>query len=72
MIVNTEFSEAVVESLHDVTPTVRELRIRPIAHKPVPHDPGAHLQVQILVAGCLLYTSPSPRDVEESRMPSSA
>ena len=25
-----------------------------------------------LYAGCLLYTSPSPRDVEESRMPSSA
>ena len=25
-----------------------------------------------LLAGCLLYTSPSPRDVEESRMPSSA
>ena len=24
------------------------------------------------VTGCLLYTSPSPRDVEESRMPSSA
>ena len=24
------------------------------------------------VWGCLLYTSPSPRDVEESRMPSSA
>ena len=23
-------------------------------------------------AACLLYTSPSPRDVEESRMPSSA
>ena len=23
-------------------------------------------------ASCLLYTSPSPRDVEESRMPSSA
>ena len=27
---------------------------------------------QALVYGCLLYTSPSPRDVEESRMPSSA
>ena len=28
---------------------------------------------QILLSdGCLLYTSPSPRDVEESRMPSSA
>ena len=26
----------------------------------------------ILYSGCLLYTSPSPRDVEESRMPSSA
>ena len=25
-----------------------------------------------LSGGCLLYTSPSPRDVEESRMPSSA
>ena len=24
------------------------------------------------LGGCLLYTSPSPRDVEESRMPSSA
>ena len=26
----------------------------------------------MLVKHCLLYTSPSPRDVEESRMPSSA
>ena len=26
----------------------------------------------IYIDGCLLYTSPSPRDVEESRMPSSA
>ena len=25
-----------------------------------------------LLSTCLLYTSPSPRDVEESRMPSSA
>jgi len=25
-----------------------------------------------LTRDCLLYTSPSPRDVEESRMPSSA
>ena len=25
-----------------------------------------------LACSCLLYTSPSPRDVEESRMPSSA
>ena len=29
-------------------------------------------QSQVKPAFCLLYTSPSPRDVEESRMPSSA
>ena len=29
------------------------------------------IQHDVLI-GCLLYTSPSPRDVEESRMPSSA
>ena len=27
---------------------------------------------EVLPKACLLYTSPSPRDVEESRMPSSA
>ena len=31
-----------------------------------------HVIVGIMWIGCLLYTSPSPRDVEESRMPSSA
>ena len=30
------------------------------------------LEVSGTPRGCLLYTSPSPRDVEESRMPSSA
>ena len=29
-------------------------------------------EVPIIDGSCLLYTSPSPRDVEESRMPSSA
>ena len=40
---------------------------------------GQHLQAEMDRFGipaprrvCLLYTSPSPRDVEESRMPSSA
>ena len=27
---------------------------------------------RVIDMGCLLYTSPSPRDVEDSRMPSSA
>ena len=33
---------------------------------------GAHVATFDVVWSCLLYTSPSPRDVEESRMPSSA
>ena len=33
---------------------------------------GGLAAVLISVNPCLLYTSPSPRDVEESRMPSSA
>ena len=31
-----------------------------------------HLTGDVKINDCLLYTSPSPRDVEESRMPSSA
>ena len=30
------------------------------------------LELSHILNSCLLYTSPSPRDVEESRMPSSA
>ena len=30
------------------------------------------LMVLVLALGCLLYTSPSPRDLSTSRMPSSA
>ena len=33
---------------------------------------GCHGFEGVDVRDCLLYTSPSPRDVEESRMPSSA
>ena len=29
-------------------------------------------EIDEVIKNCLLYTSPSPRDVEESRMPSSA
>ena len=35
-------------------------------------DPGPAIEEHIKDIVCLLYTSPSPRDVEESRMPSSA
>ena len=36
------------------------------------YDDGEQNNVNVVLSGCLLYTSPSPRDVEESRMPSSA
>ena len=36
-----------------------------------PEARGSACNSQVIIA-CLLYTSPSPRDVEESRMPSSA
>ena len=35
-------------------------------------DPGVGPLTPAFASVCLLYTSPSPRDVEESRMPSSA
>ena len=34
--------------------------------------PGWHLECSVMSKNCLLYTSPSPRDDELSRMPSSA
>ena len=33
---------------------------------------GGEGTVDALIEGCLLYTSPSPRDMRRSRMPSSA
>ena len=33
---------------------------------------GADLDVRVSLSTCLLYTSPSPRDRQKSRMPSSA
>ena len=39
---------------------------------PVANGGIALLEQRMLGKVCLLYTSPSPRDVEESRMPSSA
>ena len=42
-------------------------------------SPGAHVEygpfkskIKVAYASCLLYTSPSPRDKRQSRMPSSA
>ena len=42
----------------------------PFSRNPV--TSAMFLVLTIISMSCLLYTSPSPRDVEESRMPSSA
>ena len=45
------------------------------AHEKAEYDVYVEVLDQLKLANatsCLLYTSPSPRDVEESRMPSSA
>ena len=46
-----------------------------IKHR-IEHIEAEHAAINKKIDGlektCLLYTSPSPRDVEESRMPSSA
>ena len=39
-----------------------------LTQNPHPSDP----EIDAAMAGCLLYTSPSPRDRQKSRMPSSA
>ena len=36
------------------------------------HDPGSGEKLATVANICLLYTSPSPRDRQKSRMPSSA
>ena len=50
---------------------LRRIKKDPVALQvPVPFNTGSQHPERFLY--CLLYTSPSPRDVEESRMPSSA
>ena len=60
-VLNTKADE--VKMLKDFTDTVTELTDGSLKFEILPA--GA-------VVGCLLYTSPSPRDKRQSRMPSSA
>ena len=55
--------------------TAQEFAKIALAHGYTVNDLGAgapNLMASKVAYTCLLYTSPSPRDVEESRMPSSA
>ena len=57
-----KFEEIIVPT-HDVTEVKRGKRIQ----RKKKYFPG-----YVLIKSCLLYTSPSPRDRQKSRMPSSA
>ena len=53
--------------------TYRVTGYRPVVGNRVEYfRASSESQVLSYIKACLLYTSPSPRDVEESRMPSSA
>ena len=59
-------SMAVVMPFHNVTPPVTSLKAVRCQHTYGNMHPIYHINT------CLLYTSPSPRDRQKSRMPSSA
>ena len=50
----------------------KNLHKYPFGKFPLPSEAPWYEPLSVLNMICLLYTSPSPRDVEESRMPSSA
>jgi ferredoxin-NADP reductase len=48
---NTQWTDAMVAALRDVTPTVREFILSPMDGVVEPHAPGSHLQMEVLVGG---------------------
>ena len=68
-----------------VVELARTVGIHPLAYQELPYDPEysfyagrlnpevlSHATADEMYWNCLLYTSPSPRDLYRSRMPSSA
>ena len=73
-VTESELAEAHAKADPQLLESVRRIRDnitrfqQEILHQDVKVVPGPGIEL----LHCLLYTSPSPRDVEESRMPSSA
>ena len=61
------------ESIHPTGPSARhqERAVRLLGKRRITHRRGRDLHA-VRARACLLYTSPSPRDLSTSRMPSSA
>ena len=62
-----EYAEIIKNSSSEIETIVTKIKVGLL-----PKDPSDEKDVLVEIRPCLLYTSPSPRDVEESRMPSSA
>ena len=67
-----------IESWHkvmvsgDVSALPELIHDEAVFHSPVVHTPQMGKAKVMMYLSCLLYTSPSPRDAHEARMPSSA
>ena len=78
--INSETDESVLDELgqlpvkeeldHPITESELEKALNNTKFGKNPGSDG--VLPEVLVYGCLLYTSPSPRDLSTSRMPSSA
>ena len=51
---------------------LKKAQLTPKSNASEVHETVKNILTDIEAGGCLLYTSPSPRDAHESRMPSSA
>ena len=79
-VVTPQFTTGSMNSTTTTTQTITEVEQRQVFGAEVKTWNGSNVtpSADIAASGttftitCLLYTSPSPRDVEESRMPSSA
>ena len=64
--------ELPVRLVHAIQEVEENAEVRPLVERSEGQHPGRLLRLEVLKHGCLLYTSPSPRDQRGSRMPSSA
>ena len=61
-----------IENLPDIAPPTVKVQSTYVGADAVAVEQGVTSVLEQQINGCLLYTSPSPRDLSTSRMPSSA